>query len=398
MRRVGLVIIASFGFACDCSDSAGNNGAAWQFNAQQGDAQVDTSDGPPQLYDANSVYLDVFPGPRTDMSPDPPDASPTDARPGDMRPPDMFTDAVDGSEDSGACASTVAELLQWLAESRACEACAVACTDIGAAGLPQQMYEDCSCAISVRADADFGRFMELVSQYAQFRPPPQVCAADPTTCGCGVEACCDVEVGPPTCLGGLCGFGSFDDSDNDSIGNAVDNCPSVANADQVDSDNDGVGDACMNTVTDADGDGIADATDNCPSNPNAAQTDSDGDTLGDACDNCPMVSQGPCGCLTFVGQTDTDADGVGDACDNCVDMPNADQMDTDGDGIGDRCDSGAPNQPVCQPTLERFDCIDNDCDGSIDEGTSGPCCPSPERCDTVDNDCDGIIDEGCCPP
>jgi len=43
------------------------------------------------------------------------------------------------------------------------------------------------------------------------------------------------------------------DSDNDGFGNAVDNCPIDANADQLDSDSDGAGDACD---ADIDGDGM----------------------------------------------------------------------------------------------------------------------------------------------
>src|SRR5262249_35214413 len=57
------------------------------------------------------------------------------------------------------------------------------------------------------------------------------------------------------------------DIDGDKICGNVDNCPSVANADQTDSDGDGVGDAC----------------DNCPTVPNADQADSNGDGAGDAC-------------------------------------------------------------------------------------------------------------------
>src|SRR5438046_7364446 len=37
-------------------------------------------------------------------------------------------------------------------------------------------------------------------------------------------------------------------------------------------------------LTDSDGDGIADTADNCPQVANANQLDSDGDGLGDACD------------------------------------------------------------------------------------------------------------------
>ncbi|HSV06787.1 MAG TPA: matrixin family metalloprotease [Candidatus Binatus sp.] len=49
---------------------------------------------------------------------------------------------------------------------------------------------------------------------------------------------------------------------------------------------------------DSDQDGLTDAVDNCPSIPNPAQTDADGDGIGDVCDPCPLVpdgsSDGPC--------------------------------------------------------------------------------------------------------
>lgn len=57
---------------------------------------------------------------------------------------------------------------------------------------------------------------------------------------------------------------------------------------------------------DADGDGVADAIDNCPSISNANQDDSDGDGVGDVCDNCPGVSNSD--------QADSDQNGVGDVC------------------------------------------------------------------------------------
>lgn len=65
------------------------------------------------------------------------------------------------------------------------------------------------------------------------------------------------------------------DMDGDEIADSVDNCPSVANADQADSDGDGVGDVC----------------DNCPNIANPNQADSDGDGIGDACENQPPVAQ-----------------------------------------------------------------------------------------------------------
>ena len=58
------------------------------------------------------------------------------------------------------------------------------------------------------------------------------------------------------------------DRDRDTVTDAADNCPDVANVDQADFDHDGIGDAC----------------DNCVVVANASQADVDGDHVGDACD------------------------------------------------------------------------------------------------------------------
>ena len=76
----------------------------------------------------------------------------------------------------------------------------------------------------------------------------------------------------------------FDD-DNDSISNYGDNCPTISNQNQADSDSDTLGDACDSTPNgDTDDDGIDELIDNCPIISNKDQSDIDGDLLGDVCD------------------------------------------------------------------------------------------------------------------
>jgi hypothetical protein len=72
------------------------------------------------------------------------------------------------------------------------------------------------------------------------------------------------------------------DEDEDGVPDEEDNCPSVTNLDQADTDGDDMGDACDE---DDDNDDIPDDVDNCPivSNPNQEDIDEDG--IGDACDD-----------------------------------------------------------------------------------------------------------------
>lgn len=77
-----------------------------------------------------------------------------------------------------------------------------------------------------------------------------------------------------------------EDSDGDTVLDGPDNCPAIANVDQMDADSDGVGDAC-NDEADQDGDEFSDSLDNCPVTVNADQANVDGDAVGDVCDPFP---------------------------------------------------------------------------------------------------------------
>ncbi len=179
------------------------------------------------------------------------------------------------------------------------------------------------------------------------------------------------------------------DRDQDGRADAQDNCPHVANPDQLDADLDALGDACdpdddedglLDTVDlcplvyhvanhDCDGDGIGDPCDDEPDTDhdgqsNTCDTDDDGDGVADAADLCPTKFD--------PYQFDTDGDGVGQACDNCPGEVNTDQADSDADGMGDRCDND-----------------DSDGDGRLDSSDNCPGVANPSQDDC---DADGVGD------
>ncbi|MDP2599690.1 MAG: thrombospondin type 3 repeat-containing protein [Deltaproteobacteria bacterium] len=216
------------------------------------------------------------------------------------------------------------------------------------------------------------------------------------------------------------------DRDGDRTRDTDDNCPTVANADQRDSDGDGIGDACQALRAgdprclssrahpqDADCDGVPNIVDNCPYHPNADQKDTDGDSVGDACDfdmdNDGLTNEEElAGCLDAAGQPDpnkvigrdctdplkpdTDGDrvcdgpawGFGGACirplDNCPLVSNGEQTDLDEDTLGDACDA-APQQWLGN--------VDSDGDGVSDETDNCPAIFNPSQ---ADSDNDGVGD------
>lgn len=167
------------------------------------------------------------------------------------------------------------------------------------------------------------------------------------------------------------------DTDDDGVQDSLDNCPTVVNAGQQNSDLDGAGDACDGCVndpnkivpgacgcgvadTDSDGDGTPDCNDACPNDPaktaagtcgcGVADVDSDTDGSADCIDGCPndatKIAAGICGCGT--ADDDSDGDGTVGCNDECPDdaekvVPGAcgcgaADEDLDGNGVIDCID------------------------------------------------------------
>ncbi|MCC7381211.1 MAG: thrombospondin type 3 repeat-containing protein [Deltaproteobacteria bacterium] len=226
--------------------------------------------------------------------------------------------------------------------------------------------------------------------------------------GCGCGCGCSILVAN-TDLGET--YSTSDDFDGDGFEDDFDNCPFVANRDQVDGDGDTLGDACDNAAAlpnpdqldidgdnigdvadgDIDGDAIDNAADNCARvfNPtqhqtmttatqgDACNTDDDLDGLLDAEDACPKVP----GTVATNGKAcddDEDLDGFEDAIDNCPGISNGEQGDINHDGIGDLCDNdmdgdSVPNSLDNAEKIANPDQIDRDRDGLGDAADNDFC-------------------------
>jgi hypothetical protein len=130
---------------------------------------------------------------------------------------------------------------------------------------------------------------------------------------------------------------------------------------------------CFGQGSDLDGDGVCGNVDNCPSVANASQTNSDSDSYGDACDNCPID--------TNPGQEDLDHDGSGDVCDQDIDNDGC-LNDDDDDAYSSVQPIGTWTSVFCNPPSGiqyGSTALDSDGDGKL-------------NCEDPDDDNDGICD------
>jgi hypothetical protein len=246
----------------------------------------------------------------------------------------------------------------------------------------------------------------------------------------------DGEMSDAVCYNTRWGYAlACSDEDMDGVCVPEDNCPTVPNPDQADADGDGLGDAC----------------DNCPALANPEQEDVDEDGIGDLCDDCIQGGVEVCDgqdndCDGTIDEGEPDAGGpcqtgqpgvCADGVERCAEgmivcEPNAEPSDEICDDLDNDCDDATdediPNGGVCatglpgicadgtqicdegelscgegpSPAEEECNVLDDDCDGTIDEGlrnACGTCGDAPDDiCNGLDDDCDGEIDEAAeCP-
>ena len=161
------------------------------------------------------------------------------------------------------------------------------------------------------------------------------------------------------------------DADDDGVIDSADNCPNDANADQLDTDTDGAGNACD---SDDDGDGVSDAAELA-----AGSDPLNASSVPETCDGADNDLDGQ----VDEGFTNTD----GDAQADCVDA------DDDNDGVSDVDEIAAGSDPLTPNSRpEVCDGADNDGDSQVDEGFPNNDGDPQADCVDADDDNDGVTD------
>ena len=106
---------------------------------------------------------------------------------------------------------------------------------------------------------------------------------------------------------------------------------------------------------DQDGDGVIDPADNCPTVANADQADTDGDHVGNACDPYPNDPDNLAACLAGAQVVaDDDGDGIPNALDRCAGTPAGTAVDSEGCSQAAFCAKWASRR-VCRAADWRND-------------------------------------------
>jgi hypothetical protein len=176
------------------------------------------------------------------------------------------------------------------------------------------------------------------------------------------------------CLAGITSLRALNDTDSDSVNDSLDNCISVSNQDQLDTDGDKLGDACD---PDDDNDNVLDDDDAFPLDAtetldtdldgtgNNTDIDDDNDTVLDSDDAFPLDAE---------ESVDTDSDGIGNNADKFPENALY-SADTDSDGMPDGwetkygLDPNDPNDASSDQDNDGVSALDEFLAGTIPSGS-----------------------------